>query len=72
MPNKTLKDYFKINDKYMEYQSTHFVTIGKLILINEQIKSLLIQRDELEKVEKVLKEKCKVEPMFIGDKTDKA
>ena len=72
MPNKTLKDYFKINDKYMEYQSKHFVTIGKLILINEQIKSLLIQRDELEKVEKVLKEKCKTEPMFIGDKTDKA
>ena len=72
MPNKTLKDYFKLNDRYMEYQSKHFVTIGKLILINEQIKPLLIQRDELEKVEKVLKEKCKVEPMFIGDKTDKA
>ena len=56
----------------MEYQTKHFVTIGKLIQINEQIKSLLIKRDELEKVEKVLKEKCKTEPMFMGDKTDKA
>jgi|TARA_R100000231_G_scaffold138680_2_gene117606 hypothetical protein len=72
MPNKTLKDYFKLNDRYMEYQTKHFVTIGKLIQINEQIKSLLIKRDELEKVEKVLKEKCKSEPMFMGDKTDKA
>ena len=72
MPNKTLKDYFKLNDRYMEYQTKHFVTIGKLIQINEQIKSLLTKRDELEKVEKVLKEKCKTEPMFMGDKTDKA
>ncbi len=72
MPNKTLKDYFKLNDRYMEYQTKHFVTIGKLIQINEQIKSLLIKRDELEKVEKVLKEKCKAEPMFMGDKTDES
>ena len=72
MPNKTLKDYFKLNDRYMEYQTKHFVTIGKLIQINEQIKSFLIKRDELEKVEKVLKEKCKSEPMFMGDKTDKS